>query len=242
MASTDHKEETGQDPRQDSWLDWAPIGLWGAGLLALTRIAVLASTHQGARSTDADLARLAWDLAGAFPAVLVQALVVGLACAALLSAARTNTGQALPFAPFGFTAALFWSVLSGWPLAPESQRSVLIGQPALDDALVQGVVAVLLAAAFGFSLAASKRPGARALLRGAPALIAAATLAGILPAAYAWRTANQAPTYERRVAEHDFLEHLDKGRVLESVTDHGPALTVITPIVAWETDSGDKPS
>ncbi|MFT7479202.1 MAG: arylsulfatase, partial [Gammaproteobacteria bacterium] len=242
MASTDHKEETGQDPRQDSWLDWAPIGLWGAGLLAVLRVAILAATNQCALGTNADTARLAWDLAGEFPAVLTQALVVGLACAALLSSARANTGQALPLVPFGFTATLFWSVLSGWPLAPESQRSVLAGQPALDDAMVQGVVAVLLAAAYGFSMAASGRAGARALLRGIPALIVAATIAAILPAAYAWRTANQAPTYERRVPVHDFLEHLGKGRVLESVTDHGPALTVITPIVAWETDSGDKPS
>jgi len=242
MADIDDISEAEPDARQISWLDWAPIGLWGAGLLAVVRVAILAATSQRTGGVDPDVARLGWDLAGEFPGVLTQALVVGLASAALLSGARANTGVTLPLAPFGFTALLFWSVLSGIPLAPDSQRSVLTGELVLDDALVQGVLAVLLAAAYGFSLGAARHPRARIFLRGAPALAIAAMVGAVLPATYAWRVAHRAPTFERREVDHDFLEHLEDLKVIESVPDHGPGLTVITPVVAWETDSGDKPA
>ena len=217
------------------WPLWVPAGLWSAGLLAALRILVLSSRG---------LAPIrAWDLAAEYFPSCAQALVVGLAAAALLATTSART-RALAIGPFAFAALLYLSVLSGWPLAPTAERSVYTGRLALDDIAVQSVLALGLALAVFAVTRTLVRPEAKPspLLAGHAASAVALLVAIGVPAFFALRLTRDAPTFVRRTVAHDFLEQPESIRNIASRPDAPPAPTVITPVVAWETDSGDKPS
>ena len=243
MNDSEQAHGTAKTVESPHWLDWAPLGLWSAGALALLRLAALRSIWAQADLVD-ESELLGWNLAGQFLPSLGQALVVGLASAALLSARRVEEPERFPAGPFLFVALLFASVLSGWPLAPASQRSTLLFQPVPGDLAVQLVAATLGAFLLWHALGLAQRRGPGRLLAGRLGLGLAFLTATLTPAACGLRAESDAPTFARRVVDHDFLEALSaRPDSIEMVEGPSPArVDVITPVVAWEVDAGDKPA
>jgi len=177
---------------------WLPLGLWLGGLLALVRsstIFALAHREVGLATTE-DATRFLGEVIAAYPDVLTQSLVVGLAIGALslrtAEVVEEKRSDGLAKIPFLFSTALVLSLLSGWPLGERGQMSQLFGEFAVDDVAVLAcfsAIVVGLAFVVGSWLIEVREPydrrGMRGLFVGRPALLAALLIPVLMPASVA---------------------------------------------------------
>jgi len=237
--------ESSPEPRERAedranLLAWVPLGLWAAGVLALLRAGVLLAlaSRRIPDATSAEIALERWNLAGRAPQLLLECAIVGLLAGALAHNAATTGRRALA----AFSALLFLSTLSGWPLAPAGEIVRFQAALALDDLLVLGALAGILAVALrGLMAVALGRHPLRALVSGPVGFVLAVLVPVLGPAALAWRVAQDPPTFTLRGVQRDYLA--DEGWTVRARNQAmGPRLAVITPAVQQHTDSADKPA
>ena len=156
--------------------EWLVPGLLLAGALALARIEILERLAVEQRGVDPGWA--AWAVLRDWPAQLVQGLVIGCVAAAVLfgtEGPRRAVGSL-------FAAALFFSLLSGWPVAPPEELA-LSGAGELPDPWLLGALCLLLSGALtSAAWFVGGLPRLARLLDGPPAVGQAQVLGQGLPA------------------------------------------------------------
>jgi hypothetical protein len=176
---------------------WAGPALLLAGLLGLGRVEVLTRLAVGGRGADPDWAR--WGVLAEWPAPLVQGLMMAAAAAALIWSARGGRR------PLGIVlgAALCFSALTGWPVAPPQEIS-FGGLPGLPPTWLLATGCLAAAALVGFLAWLAQRVEALQRLGSATATLVLCALVGLVaPGWILWQASRDAP--RMRVGGHELL-------------------------------------
>lgn len=207
--------------------DLLPTGLWFGGALALARAWLVAAPPSDFTTDEALLLR--WGTLQAFPSLLAEAAVAGVAGGLLLVVAANGRRPWLRVLAFVFALVAATAFLAGLP-APEGIEAV----PGL-----RSDVAVL---AIGCASIALLLAHTGNLVRGRLALVTAGLIAIGLPVLVARVLASDAPQMSRRLVIADIVASSDAWSVLEQRPGLAPKPMTMTPLVDQHADVADKPA
>ncbi|MFT7668907.1 MAG: arylsulfatase A-like enzyme [Planctomycetota bacterium] len=236
MNSTPHNEKSpGEPPLGRAWIGPA---LLMAGLLALARVEILVRLTQESVPIGAEWAR--WATLADWPALIIEAAIMGAAAVAVVWSAR---GAKRPVGIF-LGALILVSALSGWPIATQelTLKQPVSGLPELWQ-LTLGCV-LLASSLSAFAAWTRRRPAIHSLFSALPVfiLIGAASLG--IPSWMLWKASQVAPEMPVREVLAQLDPDVKSWNVIEENPDHPAHAAVMTPFVdvrftKAEHDTGD---